>query len=54
MVLKKLACELALAIPLFEIPVFTVWTGLYARGQTLQEAIAQVRMKRHAHIARLL
>jgi hypothetical protein len=42
MVLKKLVCELSLAIPFFEIPGFTVWTGVYARDQSLTEAVAQV------------
>ena len=42
MVLKKLMCELGFAIPFFEIPAFTILTGVYAREQSFGQAFAQV------------
>lgn len=42
MVLKKMLCELLLVIPLFEVPAFTIWTGVCGRKQTLHEAVEQV------------
>lgn len=34
----KTACELMIALPIFEIPAFTIWTGYFGRGETLHES----------------
>ncbi|KAJ8607733.1 hypothetical protein CTAYLR_010504 [Chrysophaeum taylorii] len=39
----KTALEVGVAVPLFEIPALTTWTGVFGRNQTLKEAIAQLR-----------
>mmetsp|Transcript_5209 Transcript_5209/g.8035 ORF Transcript_5209/g.8035 Transcript_5209/m.8035 type:complete len:112 (-) Transcript_5209:223-558(-) len=43
MVVKKMACELMLVVPLFEVPAFTLWTGVFGRGQSPGEAFAQLQ-----------
>jgi hypothetical protein len=39
--LAQMVLELGFAIPCFEIPGFTCWTGIFGRGQTAQQAVAQ-------------
>ena len=42
-VARKTACEMLIALTLFEVPAFTVFTGFFARGETLQESFAALR-----------
>ena len=39
----KTACELLIALPLFEIPAFTIWTGAFSKGESLRESMASLR-----------
>lgn len=42
-VLGKTACEIGIALPLFELPAFTLWSGALAQGKTWQENVAALR-----------
>ena len=42
-VARKTACELLVALPLFEVPAFTLWSGYFAQGATLGENVAALR-----------
>ena len=42
-VVQKTACEIGVALPFFEVPAFTLWTGRFSKGETLEESLASLR-----------
>lgn len=39
----KTACELLIALPVWEIPMFTLWTGKFGRGESIEQSLEALR-----------